>query len=436
MKRVWVTVGILSLQANLSLAGSLPDAVTHSDFFPVDEGWARIGRDLFFDPLLSGNLNIACATCHHPSMASTDTMSLSLGEGGVGLGVDRKPGSRNAPIARIPRNAPALFNLGAFEFTNLLHDGRLQTEPDAPFGIRMPGARALQRPVPSVLSAQGLLPMSSADEMAGHPGENAIADAVAQDNFFGSGGAWYIITARVAGNPTYAERFQPLVGERPLDITDIGRALGEFMNFEFRAIDSPFDRYLAGDTAALTEAQARGMDLFYGAAQCDSCHSGPLQTDHGFHAIGMPQFGPGKIAETQADTGRGAITGQEEDNYRFRTPSLRNVAMTAPYGHDGAFATLEGVVRHHLSPMDSLTSYDRTQAQLHAAPMSETDWRVMDDDDEVMRIAMSVEIAPVSLTEPQISDLLEFLGALSDPSSVEGRLGAPDSLPSGLPLDR
>jgi len=435
MKRVWVTVGILSLQATLSLAADLPDAVTHSDFPPLDADLALLGRDLFFDPVLSGNLNIACATCHHPSMGTSDAMSLSYGEGAVGLGPDRRPGTRNAPHSRLARNAPGLWNIGAYEFVSLFHDGRSELDADAPFGIRMPPGRVLPRPVPNLLSAQALLQVQSADEMAGHAGENAIADAVAEGSITGAGGAWGIVTARIADNPVYAARFAAFTGDRPLNITDIGRAIGEFVTHEFMAVDSPFDAWLRGDTSALDAQQIRGMELFHGKAGCASCHSGPFQTDHGYHAIGLPQIGPGTLEGTRADLGRGLVTGEEEDNYRFRTPSLRNVALTAPYGHNGAYATLEGIVRHHLDPMAALSRYDRSQAKLHPIASGADDWQALDDPEEVMRLAMAIEIEPVSLSDAEVADLLAFLGALTDPGSASGRLGVPDTVPSGLPVD-
>ncbi|OWU84830.1 hypothetical protein ATO6_10975 [Oceanicola sp. 22II-s10i] len=436
MTRAWVTAGILTLQATLSQAEQLPNAVTHSDFPPTDLELALLGRDLFFDPLLSGNLNISCATCHHPSLATGDAMSLSIGEGGTALGPDRRVTVRNRPQARVPRNASALFNLGAYEFTVLFHDGRAARDAAAPFGIRMPAGRDLERPMPTVLAAQALMPVQSPDEMAGQPGENAIADAVAEGRIGGPDGAWAMITARVAANPVYAARFAPFLDGRAMHISDIARALAEFETHEFRATDSPFDAYLAGDKDALDPAQRRGMDLFYGDAACSSCHSGPFQTDHGFHALGLPQFGPGKDTDGYSDIGRAYVSGEETDRYRFRTPSLRNVAETAPYGHNGAYATLEGIVRHHLDPMASLSAYDRAQVRLASAPGTADDWRAMDDFDELMRIAESIEIAPVSLTDAQIADLIAFLGALTDPASLDGRLGVPETVPSGLPVER
>jgi cytochrome c peroxidase len=175
--------------------------------------------------------------------------------------------------------------------------------------------------------------------------------------------------------------------------------------------------------------------VFYGEGQCATCHSGPFQTDHSFHAIGLPQLGPGKEAGSYADKGRIAVTGAPEDRYRFRTPSLRNVTLTAPYGHNGAYAELEAMVRHHLRPIRSLAQYDRNQARLHDVALNTDDWGAMSDMDEVMRIAEATEIMPVDLSDQQVRDLLAFLAALTDPAAVTGRLGAPTMVPSGLPLD-
>jgi cytochrome c peroxidase len=434
--RLWVTAGFVSLQATLSLAADLPSAVTPADFPPTDPLLVEIGRDLFFDPILSGNRNIACASCHHPMLASGDGLSLGLGEGAVALGEKRHVAADNAPQNRIPRNAPALFNLGAREFSVMFHDGRVQADPAAAFGVRMPAMADLERPVPSVLAAQAMMPVTSHDEMAGQDDENEIALAAGAKRFSGAGGVWDMLCKRVEAIPAYADRFRQVIGDRPLHFTDVARALAEFETFEFRSIDSPFDRFLRGEDGALSEAERAGMTLFYGKANCAACHSGPFQTDHSFHAIGLPQLGPGKEDGGYADRGRLAVTGEEEDRYRFRTPSLRNVTVTAPYGHNGAYADLEAMVRHHLDPIGALTQYDRAQARLPEAEVEADDWAAMDDMEEVIRIAEATEIMPVSLTDAEIAQLLAFLGALTDPQARTGRLGPPESVPSGLPMDR
>ncbi|UWR20871.1 cytochrome-c peroxidase [Sulfitobacter sp. S190] len=422
-----------ALVAGTTHAGPLPQPATDNDFHTHTPGLVELGRDLFFDPILSGNKNIACATCHHPTLGTGDAMSLSIGEGGAGLGSKRLAIAENAPKSRIPRNAPALFNLGAREFSVMFHDGRVATDRTAMFGIRMPENRTLERPVMSALAAQNILPILSPDEMSGHPGENPIADAVADERIMGSDGAWALLAARVADIPEYADRFGA-EGVSNIHITDIGTALSAYIGAEFRATDSPFDRYLRGDDA-LDQQQLAGMDLFYGKARCSTCHAGTFQTDHDFYAIGMPQLGPGKNAHAAyADTGHGMVSGNADDMYRFRTPTLRNVTMTGPYGHNGAYSDLEAMVRHHLSPVASLAAYDRTAARL-AEGIAANDWDAMDDFDEVMRIAEAVEIPDVALEKAEIDQIMAFLNSLTDPIVGKTGLGVPQSVPSGLPLD-
>lgn len=433
----WVTAGILFLQANLSLAAETTKPVTHSDFpeFPFEQ--VLLGRDLFHDPILSGNRNISCASCHHAMLGSADARALSVGEGGVGLGAMRR-GTAQSPAQRhIPRNAPALFNLGAAEFTTLFHDGRVARDARAPHGWRMPEGRALEAPVPLALAAQALLPILSPEEMAGSAGENEVANAVADERIRGEDGAWAILAARVGALPGYKARFEALGQSGALHITDVSTAIGAFLAYEFRASASSYDAYLAGRTRALTPSQKRGLALFNGKARCSSCHAGPFQTDHGFHAIGMPQLGPGKghVAGDYADHGRAAITGDPADAYRFRTPSLRNVALTAPYGHSGAYATLEGVIRHHLAPRESLMAYDPASAMLPALAGEGLVAPEMPSEAEIARIAAAIEIDLPPLSDNEIEEIIAFLHALTDPSSVAGRLGAPRTVPSGLKVD-
>ncbi len=418
----------------------LPPPVTEADFRPVDAALARIGRDLFFDPILSGNRDISCASCHHPRLATGDGLSLGLGEGGIGIGPDRRVDPANPPEQRIPRNAPPLYNLGAREFTRLFHDGRLEADPSRPSGIRSPLEEEMVAGFDGPLAAQTMFPVLSQDEMAGHVSENDVAKAVRQGLITGEGGAWAILSGRVAAIPAYAEAFAAAIPEidagRPLAFTDIANAIAAYVAFDFRADQSPFDRHLRGQ-AALTGTAAAGMALFYGEAGCARCHAGPFQTDHDFHAVAMPQLGPGKAARFEThrrDVGRMRVTGDPADAYRFRTPPLRNVAHTAPYGHSGAYADLRAMVRHMADPDAGLAAYDRAQAALPALDSAE-DWTVLDAPLEVAEIRAANELAPVALTEDQIDALVAFLEALTDPSSLAGRLGAPKTVPSGLPVD-
>ena len=392
----WVTVGILSLLASVCLAADYPNPVTHSNFPSDPFSTILLGRDLFHDPILSGNGNIACATCHHAALGSADGVALAVGEGGTGLGPARHGQPAYAAQAHIPRNAPALFNLGAAEFATLFYDGRVSRNPSARMGFAMPQGATLERPLPNTLAAQALMPLTSPAEMAGNPGENPIADLVAAGKIRGQNGAWQKLAERVEAVPSYRRRFDAIIGRyEPLHITDISTAVSAFVAYEFRSTDSPFDAFLAGRTQALTPPQRRGAELFYGNAGCSSCHSGPFQTDHGFHAIGMPQIGPGKgHGAPYSDHGRAAVTDEPADLYRFRTPSLRNVALTAPYGHSGAYATLEEVVRHHLDPRAALLSYDASKISLPALDGVAKVQAPAPDAGETARIAAAIELDP------------------------------------------
>jgi cytochrome c peroxidase len=418
-------------------AGSLPEAITDADYRPVDRAKAELGWRLFYDPILSGNRNTACATCHHPRFGTSDGLSLGLGEGGVGLGPERRADLENPPEQRVPRNSPALFNLGAHEFTVLFHDGRIETDPARPSGLRTPLEEEMVQGLDWILSAQTMFPVLSQDEMAGHYSENEISQAVRLGRITGEGGAWDLIARRVAAIPAYAEGFAAVYPDiaagRPIAFTDISNAIAAFMELEWRSDDSPFDRFLRGE-AALDPMAEQGLRLFYGDAGCAACHAGKFQTDHGFHAMGAPQIGPGKAArfETHArDVGRMRVTGRAEDAYRFRTPSLRNVARTGPYGHAGAEPDLRRFVETHMTPASALSRYDRGEAALPPLAQAE-DWRILDDAAERAAIAAAAEPGGPSLSHAEIDALLAFLNALTDETALSGRFGVPDSVPSGL----
>lgn len=424
----------LALAVALPLAAQLlPEA--DAVFSEGDPDEIALGQLLFYDPVLSGSRQVACATCHSPRFATSDGVSLGLGDGAFGLGPDRRPDPQNMPENRVARNSPALFNLGAAEFTSLFHDGRLEADPTRAGGIRTPLGAEMETGFDSVLAAQAMFPVLAADEMAGHYGESDISRLVSQGLITGPGGAWDVIAARVAALPEYRARFDSVIGaDAPIGFTDIANAIAAFVAFEWRADNSAFDQYLRGE-ATLPPAAGRGAELFYGKAGCSACHSGQFQTDQGFYAIAMPQIGPGKAASFEdhsRDTGRMRVTGDPADAYRFRTPSLRNVTLTAPYGHDGAFTSLEAVVRHHLDPIKSLENYVLSQAALPALPGAVDDW-VLTRPAEIAKIAAANQLSPVALSDAEVADILAFLKALEDEPS---RLGIPDTVPSGLDIPR
>jgi cytochrome c peroxidase len=419
----------------------MPRALTDADYLPVNQAEAELGWLLFYDPVLSGNRNISCATCHHPRFATGDGVSLSLGEGGIGLGPDRRPDPDNLPERRIPRNAPALFNLGARDLPAIFHDGRVELDPTRKAGFRTPLEDDMAAGFSGIVSAQTMFPVLSPDEMAGHYSENDVAQAVRQGRITGTGGAWDIIARRVADIPAYAHRFTAVyphvASPDEIGFTDISDAIATFMAFEWRSDDSAFDRHLRGE-APLIGAATDGMTLFYGDAGCATCHAGPFLTDQSFHAMGAPQLGPGKTArfETHArDEGRYRVTGDPGDLFAFRTPPLRNVTRTGPWGHAGAHTDLRAFLASHADPKTALDGFDRAQVVLLPLPEAD-DWIILDASSEIGAIEAAAVDWRADLSDADLDALLAFLDALTDPGAIAGRFGIPDAVPSGLHVDR
>jgi cytochrome c peroxidase len=435
MRRITYLLSLIAFAQPL-MAENLPPALTDADFIEVSEAEATLGQLLFYDPILSGNREVACATCHHPEFGTGDGLSLSLGDGGIGLGPERRLDTQNLPEQRVPRNAQPLFNLGFISYSALFHDGRVEIDPTRPNGLRTPLDEDMLIGFANAISAQTMFPVLSPDEMAGHYSENEIAQAVRLGRLTGEGGAWDLISRRVAAIPDYAIRFADVYpeisGPEDIQFTDISNAIAAFMAFEWRADAAPFDAVLRGQASFEADALA-GADLFYGTARCSTCHSGPLLSDFGYHAMGQPQLGPGKGARFETrpgDEGRFRVTGNPADRYAFRTPSLRNVAATGPWGHAGAYADLSAFVAAHADPVAALSSYDRAQVVL--PEMDAVDWRIMDDPAAVAAIAAAVTVAPVDLSAEEVAQLVAFLNTLTDPAAIAGRLGVPDKVPSGL----
>ena len=402
---------------------------------------AKIGQLLFYDKILSGNRNISCGTCHHHRFGGTDGLSLGIGEGGVGVGPDRHPGSGESRIRkRVPRNASALWNLAAKQFTVLFHDGRLAIADDFDNGFNTPAEEWLPHGLETVLGTQAIFPMTAQFEMAGNPKENEVAGAL-HDRI---DAVWPILAKRVRVIPEYGqmfvETFDDIDTAEEVTIAHIGEALAAFIAIEFRSDDSPFDAFLAGDETALTPMQRRGADLFYGKAGCADCHSGSLLTDQKFHALAIPPFGPGRTRRFDPytrDVGRMGETDDLADAYRFRTPSLRNIALTAPYGHNGAYPDLEGIIRHHLDPQGSFDAWQQDFAQLPEAPwLAPIDFVVWQDRFEIARVRAKIDIAPRALADDEVAALVDFMGALTGASTSNPLFGVPNTVPSGLPVDK
>jgi cytochrome c peroxidase len=251
---------------------------------PITDAKTALGRRLFFDRLLSSDRSVSCATCHDPERAFADTRTLAVGVfGRVGK-----------------RHAPAIVNRG---FGRLqFWDGRAAT-----------------------LEKQVLQPIEDRNEMD-LPMEDAIK--------------------RLDADESYRTAFQA-VFERPISADDVARALATYVR-TIRSGDAPYDRFVAGDTEALSLEQQRGLELFRTRARCAFCHREPLFTDEAFWNTGVALvIEEGVTAGTYKDDGRFAQSGVERDRGSFKTPTLREIARTAPYMHDGSLATLTDVVEFY-----------------------------------------------------------------------------------------
>ena len=286
---------------------------------PADPRQARaeLGRRLFFDPLLSGDRSVSCASCHKPEHAFADNLALSPGVAGR-LGT---------------RNTPTVMNTSGR--TSMFWDGRAETLED-----------------------QAIFPIENPVEM-----DLPIAQAL----------------QRLNDDPHYAEAFRVAYGG-PATARSLGRALAAYQK-TLDTTDSPYDRYAHGDENAIGDSAKRGRLLFIGKAKCAECHSGEDFTSDRFRNIGL--FNHGSLA----DRGRGAITGEAGDDGQFKVPSLRNVAVTAPYMHNGMFASLREVIEYYNDP-------DKVVPDAHGRDASMP--------------------GKLGLSKNEIDDLENFLAALTD----------------------
>lgn len=396
-----------------------------------------LGQSLFFDKVLSGNRDVACATCHDPLGNAIDGLSLAVGTGGSGAGPTRSLG---AGRQFVPRNAPTLLNSG-LGFVYALWDGRINEEGFSPgTGFKAPPGIVLPSGLNSLLAAQAMLPVLSRVEMRGDVGDRDAfgnPNELAQINDSSGALIWKGVMQRVLAIQEYAEKFAaayPGVPAQSLGFQHAANALAAFQIASFTKTSSAFDRYLAHDDAALTDEQKRGALLFFGKGLCSTCHNGPLLGGQQFANIGTPQIGPGVGAAAPLDIGRGEhVTSTPFYQFTFRVPPLRNVELTAPYMHNGAYATLEMVLRHYTNPDSAQRAYDVSQLDPALRSMHHGDdatiTRVMANLAGQLRVQGGIK-----LDEVEREQLIVFLKSLTDPAARGLASVVPASVPSGLPI--
>ncbi len=400
---------------------------------PANPAKVALGRVLFFDKILSGNKDVSCATCHHPGLRSGDSLALSIGVGGSGLGLWRKMGEGRT---RIPRNSPEIFNRGASEWHTMFWDSRVSGTVAT--GFKTPADEKLPEGFDNVLAVQAMFPVTSREEMRGEIGDKdifneqnelaLISDAVPQS-------VWQAIMERLLAIPEYQELFKAAYPDTPKENLGFQHAANAIAAFEIEAFtftNSPWDRYLAGNNKSISNAAKRGALLFYGDANCVACHSGTLMTDQKHHNIGIPQFGPGKENAIPFDIGRFAETGDKLDRFAFRTPPLRNVALTGPWMHNGAYYRLEDAIAHHFDAAKALRQYDSKQLEPELQETYKGEEQTLE---RILETLDPLVATPGALEDNELQDLMAFLSTLTDPATLQLNVHIPPKVPSGLPVE-
>jgi cytochrome c peroxidase len=385
---------------------------------------ARLGQALAFDKILSGNRDISCTTCHLPEFATGDGRSLSIGQGGTGIG----PARRLPSGILIPRNAPPLFNIGAMR--HLFWDGRVEINSHG--HLSTPAGRQLTREMRRVMefgpaSALAMFPVGNRDEMRAYSG-NELAAIPDSDNT----AIWAGIMRRIGRIPEYRRMFEEAYpGQRfeRMTFAHASNAIGAFMVDKLTFANTPWDRFLAGRDNALTPKQLAGAQTFL-TLKCSICHNGSTFSDEKFHDVAMVQVGPGKGngPSLRDDFGRMNITGLESDKYLFRTTPLRNVELTGPYGHDGAIGTLQAFVEHYSESDLKLLSFD--PMQLDPALRN----TLLPNSADVLAQRDTL-LKGVVLTPALVGQLMDYMSALTDDRARDLRHLTPRHVPSGLPVD-
>ena len=315
-------------------------------------------------------------------------------------------------------------------------DGRVSGSTED--GFETPAEEKLPEGFDNVLAVQAMFPVTSRDEMRGEIGDRDIfgkENELALISNAAPQSVWLALMERLLAVPEYRRLFKeayPDVSLNDLGFQHAANAIAAFEIDAFTFTNSPWDLYLAGNNNVMSVAAKRGALLFYGDANCASCHSGTLMTDQEFHNLGIPQFGPGKENAIPFDVGRFAETGDKRDLFAFRTPPLRNVTLTGPWMHNGAYNELEDAILHHLDAAKALSEYDVEQLEPDLRETFKGGEAVIDRILETLDTKLA---KPKSLSNRDLQDIMAFLGALTDRAALDLSGNIPKAVPSGLPVE-
>ncbi|MFK7922826.1 MAG: cytochrome-c peroxidase [Bacteroidia bacterium] len=292
---------------SLAHFSSLPLEVKFPKDNPPSEAKVRLGRMLFFDPILSGNKDVACATCHLPDNGFAESLQISIGVNGHGRGSKRKFKEPNT-IPFTQRNSQTVLNAA---FNGMDFSDNYDPE-SAPMFWDM-RAKSLE--------AQALEPIKSLPEMRG----DQIPEAEILDR----------VVARLEKIPAYQSMFAAAFpSENTISATNMAKAIACYER-TLVTNNSRFDKFMRGDKSAISISEKEGFQQFI-LSGCGSCHNGPMFSDYQKHVLGVPK-------SDKLDTPDVGI----DSSFAFRTPSLRNLRFTSPYMHNGSFYSLRRVLEFY-----------------------------------------------------------------------------------------
>lgn len=346
---------------NIDEVSALPLTVNYPNDNQPSTAKEELGRLLFWDPVLSGTMEVSCATCHHPDFAYADGRERSIGVGGNGLGPARTGGTL------IDRNSPTIINTAY----NGINQNNNYNPNQAPmfWDNRSQG-----------LEEQSLEPILSAVEMRGND--------IAEDDILD------VVIGRLEDIPEYVSLFDEVFGNGQITDDRIADAISTFER-SILSNNSRFDQYMRGNTAALSQQELNGLEDFINVG-CADCHSGAMFSDFDLHTLSVPNNG---INDMGAN-----------GNYNFRTPTLRNIALTAPYMHNGVFDSLDDVLEFY----DDISRGNGNSQNNNV------------NDNQIANDARNL-----NLNNNQIDDIVSFLNTLTDEDFDKI---IPTSVPSNLPV--
>jgi cytochrome c peroxidase len=334
----------------------------------INDPLAQLGKLLFFSKSLSGDMDTACASCHHPALGGGDGLSLAVGTGAVNPDVVGPGRTRADGLPNVGRHSQSIFNVGLYDDA-MFWDSRVESigkeagQNGAGSGIRTPetalnAADPLVAPGTTLVAAQARFPVTVPEEMLGSFMPGADPEAIRQRlaERIGDYGAG----AGELPNNNWLAAFQTafssaLPADQLITFDNIALALGEYQR-SMIFVDTPWRSYVEGNTNAINANAKNGALLFFGGTaqrqlDCGSCHGGDFFTDERNTVVGFPQIGPGKGDGPNGDEdfGREQQTGDSQHRFRFRTPTLLNVTETGPYGHSGSLSFF-GASAHYFIP--------------------------------------------------------------------------------------